>query len=130
MKYIAFLTIAAYFSINALVSAKTEWFGFIYDMPGGDKIAHVVGAGLLVFIMVLGFSSLGTNRHPFGPIASLAAATLLVTLGEIIQIAMPSRDFGVNDLGWSFAGILVFGLAAIGIQRIRHRRSQSPATLR
>jgi VanZ family protein len=130
MKYIALLTIAAYFSINALVSAKGEWFGFIYDVPGGDNIAHFVGSGLLAFIMVLGFSSLGTNHRQFGPIASLVAATLLVTLGEIIQIAMPSRDFQLDDLAWSFAGILVFGLAATGLERIRRRLGQSSATFR
>lgn len=112
------------------MSAKGEWIGFVYDVPGGDNIAHFVGSGLLAFIMVFGFSSLGTNHRPFGPIASLTAATLLVTLGETIQIVMPSRTPQLNDLAWSFAGILVFGLAATGLERLRRLRRQSSATFR
>ena len=130
MKYLAFLTIAAYFFFNALVSAKKEWFMFIYDMPGGDNLAHFISSGLLAFIMVLGLAALGTNRRPFGPIACLTAATLLVTIGEIILLATPSHDFQLNDLAWSFAGILVFGLAATGIQLIGHLRSKTSATFR
>jgi VanZ family protein len=99
-------------------------------VPGGDSITHFVGSGLLAFIMVLGFSSLGTNHRTFGPIAILVSATLLVTLGEVIQLAMPNRDFQLNDLAWSFAGSLVFGIAATGLERIRRRLGQSSATFR
>ena len=122
MRYLAFLAIAAFFSISALVSVHREWFGFIYyDLPGGDKFAHFLGPGLLAFCMVLGFSSRAAQHRRLSPIASLAAVALLVTLDEVIQLAIPSRAFELKDLAWSLTGVLVFGLAATGIQQIRRR---------
>ena len=123
MRYLAFLAIATFFTISALVSVRKEWFGFIYGIPGKDQLAHFVGAGLLSFFMVLGFSSLATQDRRLDPTASLAAAALLVTLDEVVQLAIPSRTFSLNDLAWSLAGVLVFGLAATGIQWIGRLRS-------
>ena len=119
MRYLAFLAIAAFFSISALVSVHREWFGFIYSFPGSDKIAHFLGPGLLAFCVVLGFSSRAAHHRPLSPLASMAAAALLVTLDEVIQLAIPSRAFELKDLAWSLTGVLVFGLAATGLQRIR-----------
>jgi hypothetical protein len=122
MRYLAFLAIAAFFSISALVSVHREWFGFIYnDLPGGDKFGHFLGPGLLAFCMVLGFSSRAARHRLLSPIATLAAAALLVTFDEVIQLAISSRTFELKDLSWSLTGVLVFGLAATGIQRIRCR---------
>ena len=124
MRYLAFLAITTFITISALVSTRKEWFGFVYDVPGGDKFFHFVGMGLLSFFMVLGFSSLITHGRRLGPTAIMAAAALLVTLDEIIQLAIPSRTFSLDDLAWSLAGVLVFGLAAAGIERIRPLRRQ------
>ena len=55
MRYLAFLAIATFFTINALVSVRKEWFGFIYGIPGKDQAVRFVDAGLLSFFMVLGF---------------------------------------------------------------------------
>ena len=123
MRYLAYLAIAAFFSLSALVSVHKPWFGFIYSMPGRDLLAHFVGMGLLSFFMVLGLSSRSTRGRLLDPLASMAAATLLVTLDEVIQLAIPSRTFSLDDLAWSLAGVLVFGLAAAGINRIRSHRS-------
>jgi hypothetical protein len=38
----------------------------------------------------------------------------------VIQLAIPSRAFVLDDLAWSLAGVLVFGLAATGIEQIGH----------
>jgi hypothetical protein len=51
----------------------------------------------------------------------MAAATLLVTLDEVIQLAILSRTFSLDDLAWSFSGVLVFGLIATGFQWIGRR---------
>ena len=124
MRVLAYLAIAAFFSLSALVSVHKPWFGFIYSMPGRDLLAHFVGMGLLSFFMVLGLSSRSTRGRLLDPLASMAAATLLVTLDEVIQLAIPSRNFSLDDLAWSLAGVLVFGLAAAGINRIRSHRGQ------
>jgi VanZ family protein len=122
MRYLAYLAIAAFFTTSALVSIHKAWFGFIYGIPGRDLLAHFVGMGLLSFFMVLGFSSPPTRGRSLGPLASMAIATLLVTLDEVIQIEIPSRTFSLDDLAWSLAGVLVFGLAAAGIMRISQQR--------
>jgi VanZ family protein len=119
MRFLAFLAIVAFFSVNALVSAHKEWFDFIYSLPGEDKLAHFIVTGLLSFFMVLGFSSLTKHSRPRAPIVCMAAASLLATLDEAIQLVMPSRTFDLRDLAWSLAGVLVFGIAAMAIQRIR-----------
>jgi hypothetical protein len=119
MRVLAYLAIATFCTISALASIHTEWFGFIYDVPGQDKLAHFVGMGLLSFFMVLGFSSHTKHRRTLGPLASMAVTTLLVTLDEVIQLVIPSRTFSLDDLAWSLAGVLVFGLAATGIGRNR-----------
>ena len=124
MRYLAFLAIAVFFTISVLVSTRREWFGFINGTLGGDKPAHFVGAGLLSFFVVLGFSALSARGRPFGPLGSLAAAALLVTLEEVIQLAIPTRVFSLDDLAWSLAGVLIFGLVAAGINRIGHPRGQ------
>ena len=120
----AYLAITVFITISALVSVYKPWFVFIYRMPGRDLLAHFVGMGLLSFFMVLGFSSRATRGHSLDPLVSMAAATLLVTLDEVIQLVIPSRTFSLDDLAWSLAGVLVFGLAAAGIDRIRRQRGQ------
>ena len=123
MRYLAYLAIATFITISALVSTHKAWFGFIYARPGKDQFAHFIGMGLLSFFMVLGFSPRATHGRPLNPLASLAAATLLVTIDEVSQLAIPSRTFSLDDLAWSYAGVLVFGLAAAGIEwiwRLRH----------
>ncbi len=112
MRFLAFLALAAYVSISALVSIHREWFGFIYNLPGGDKFAHFLGPGLLAFCMVLGFSSRATHHRLLSPVACLVAAALLATFDEVIQLAISSRAFELKDLAWSLTGVLVFGLAA------------------
>jgi len=123
MRYLAFLAIATFFSISVLVSTHREWFEFIYnDLPGGDKSAHFLGPGLLAFFMVLGLSSRDAQHQLPSPNASLAAVALLVTLDEVIQLAIPSRAFELKDLAWSLTGVLVFGLAAAGIKWVGRLR--------
>ena len=124
MKYMAILAFTTFITISALVSIRKEWFGFVYDVPGGDKFFHFVGMGLLSFFMVLGFSSLITHGRRIGPTAIMTAVALLVTLDEIIQLAIPSRTLSLDDLAWSLAGVLVFGLAATTIEWILHLRKQ------
>ena len=121
MKYMAILAFATFITISTLVSTRKDWFGFVYDVPGGDKSFHFVGMGLLSFFMVLGFSSLTTNSRRRGPVAMVTAIALLVTLDELIQLAIPSRTFSISDLAWSLAGVVVFGVAATAIQWIRQR---------
>ena len=117
MRYLAYLAIATFFSISVLVSTIREWFGFIYGITGSDKTLPTLS------VRACWRSSWCSASHPgqrstasLSPLASLAAAALLVTLDEVSQLAIPSRTFELKDLAWSLAGVLVFGLAAAGIK--------------
>ena len=39
---------------------------------------------------------------------------------EVSQLAIPSRTFALDDLAFSLAGVLVFGLTAAVIEWIKH----------
>ena len=77
MRVLAYLAIAAFVTLSALVSVHKPWFGFIYRMPGKDLLAHFVGMGLLLFFTVLGFSSRDSRGRSLGPLASMAAASIV-----------------------------------------------------
>jgi len=38
MKYLAYLAIATFFTISALVSVRKEWFGFIYGTQASATV--------------------------------------------------------------------------------------------
>jgi VanZ family protein len=80
--------------------------------------------GLLSFFMVLGFSSLTIHRYRIGSIAIIITVALLVTLDEIIQLAIPTRTFSLEDLAWSLVGVATFGLAAAFIEWFWCKRTQ------
>ena len=113
MKYFAILAIAAFISLSVLLSLQPDWFEFMYSIPGRDKSVHFVVSGVLSYAVVAGFSEAPFRGRTAGPLLCLVVTTLLVTFEEITQLAIPTRHFTLLDLGCSYAGILVFGLAAI-----------------
>ena len=117
MKILALLAIAVFFSISALVSIQPEWFKFVQGVPGRDKLFHFLGAGILSLLNVTGFSSDVARSRIYGPLLILGVVTLLITLEEFVQLAIPSRTFALADLGWSYVGIAVFGLPAIWLRQ-------------
>jgi hypothetical protein len=93
-------------------------FGFIYTMPGGDKLGHFLLIGTLAFLANLSF---GAPRVRLGSLSLLAPSVVvgsLVTLEEASQLLFPARTFSLTDLACDFAGILLFGrLAAWIVER-------------
>jgi len=119
VRNIALPAIVVYFGISILASIQPEWFEFVQGIPGRDKLLHFLGAGLLSIFIVTGISSVVVRNRTYGPFAMLGAIALLITLEEFGQLAIPSRTFDLPDLGWSYAGIAVFGLPAIWLRRIQ-----------
>ncbi len=118
--------IAAYWLLSILVSIRPDWFLFVQGVPGRDKLLHFIGASLLTVILVSGSTSLALRRRAFGPFLLLAAVALLVTLEEFTQLAIPSRTFDLFDLGYSYAGILLFGLPALWLKRMQASAARRP----
>ena len=119
MRNLTLLAIVVYFGISILAAIQPEWFEFVQDLPGRDKLIHFLGAGLLSILMVTGFSSVVVHNRTYGPFSMLGAITLLITLEEFGQLAIPSRTFDLTDLGWNYVGIAVFGLPAIWLRGIQ-----------
>ena len=119
VRNLALLAISAYLGISILASIQPEWFEFVQGLPGRDKLIHFLGAGLLSILIVTGFSSIVIYNRTYGPFSILGAITLLITLEELGQIAIPSRTFDLTDLGWSYVGIVVFGLPAVWLRGVQ-----------
>jgi hypothetical protein len=116
VRNLAILALAAFFAVSTLCSVQPEWFEFIQGVPGRDKLFHFLGAGVLSVLNVVGFSSPGVRGRTSWKVLILGAVILLITLEELLQLAIPSRTFALADLGWSYAGIAVFGLPAIWLR--------------
>ena len=121
VRNLAILALVAFFGTSALCSVHPEWFAFVQGVPGRDKLFHFLGAGVLSVLNVTGFSSAGLRGRSYRGVLIMGAVVLLVTLEEFLQLAVPSRTFALADLGWSYAGIAVFGLPAIWLRRNQER---------
>lgn len=116
VRNLAILALAAFFAVSALCSVKPEWFEFVQGVPGRDKLFHFLGAGVLSVLNVVGFSSAEVRGRSSRGVLMLGAVVLLITLEELLQLAIPARTFALADLGWSYAGIAVFGLPALWLR--------------
>ena len=116
VRNLAILALVAFFALSALSSVQPEWFAFVQGVPGRDKLLHFLGAGVLSVLNVIGFSPAGVRGRTYQGVLLLGAVVLLITLEELLQLAIPSRNFALADLGWSYAGIAVFGLPAIWLR--------------
>jgi hypothetical protein len=110
------MVILVYLGASFLVSIQPEWFAFIQYVPGEDKSIHFLGAGFLSFMMVTGFPPVVLRNRTYGSYSMLGAATLLITLEEFVQLALPLRTFDLTDLGWSYVGIAAFSLPVIWLR--------------
>ena len=119
VRILALLAIVMYLGVSILASSQPEWFEFVQGLRGRDKLIHFLGAGLLSVFIVTGFSSLVVRNRIYGPFSILGGIILLVTLEELGQLVIPSRTFDLTDLGWSYAGIVIFGLPTIWLRGVQ-----------
>lgn len=102
--------------ITIITLANYGWLGahlgWLYTVPGGDKLAHFLLIGTLAALAEL---STGGHRWRWGndnlPSASLVV-TVLVVLEEVSQAWIPTRTFSLVDLGANLAGIALLGSLA------------------
>ena len=90
-------------SISVLVSVHREWFGFIYALPGSDKVAHFLGPGLLAFCMILGFSSLAFRVFFRGQNEAFREArtneVIAQTMCSVARVSNVIRRYFGTDMG-------------------------------
>jgi hypothetical protein len=97
-------------------SATTEhpsiFFRIINQAPYGDKLSHFLLVGLLTLLVNLSFRnrriSIGSRKWLLGSVLVL----IVITLEELSQSLIPSRELDAMDLLANYLGVLVFGHVA------------------
>ncbi len=88
-------------------------FAFLVSIPNSDKIGHFVLIGLLAFFVNLSFSC---QKKVLGSIEVLTGSlivVIVVTLEELSQLFIISRNFDLYDLFFDYAGIICFSRLAV-----------------
>jgi VanZ family protein len=111
----------AFFIYWAISAANTRAANTILStagyLPQGDKLGHFLLMGSLA--MVVNFA-LQLRTIKMGPVTFLFGSLFVAaasTLEELTQVFIPSRTFSIFDLAADYAGIYLFGLAAIWLTR-------------
>jgi len=89
-------------------------------LPGRDKTGHFLLMGGLALFAVLAFAGRGLAGRRVSAAAVLAAVSAVVLLEESVQWWLPRRNFSLEDLASSLAGVAVFG----GIAALWRRRDR------
>lgn len=95
--------------ILANLGVAGEWFGFLYNFPNGDKIAHFLLMGTLSLLLSLGFPTARVRIFSLPLLKSSLIFAGVVALEELSQSLFPNRSASLLDLAASIAGILVMG---------------------
>ena len=101
-------------------------FRFVRQTPYADKVGHFVLMGLFSFLVNLALSSKRIRIGPLKVLLGSLLVALVVTLEEVSQIFLRYRSFDLVDLAFDYAGILLFGLLASYLTRLRLARQDSP----
>jgi VanZ family protein len=92
-----------------------RWWGFIHQIPFGDKVGHLGLIGTLSLLCNLAFSS----GKPAGRSRFITRATLillvLLTLEELAQAFLPHRTCDLFDWLADLAGLALGQIAATWI---------------
>ena len=105
---IAFLIFLGWVVGQANSGQINRYFGFINDIPYGDKVGHLLLMGTFCFLANLAF------RFRFWEITGrwrllrgTVVATIVVLVEECSQIFLENRSFDVKDLAADLIGIAI-----------------------
>ena len=112
----------ALFILAIVLATNTGYFpGLLqplYDFPGGDKAGHFILFGILSFLLNKSALTLFPKRSPVRLVLSVSLLlSILIGLEEWSQSLFPSRTMSLADLLTSYAGVLVFALLTIWLNR-------------
>ncbi|MFU8892638.1 MAG: VanZ family protein [Luteolibacter sp.] len=114
ISYILFL-IAIVILINQ--SENGHWWTFIHTTPYADKLGHLGLTATLGFLCNLAFTKKPLSLRPTRITLILL---LIVSLEEISQVFIPTRNFDLLDMLANSIGLALGQLAATGFQKILH----------
>ena len=95
---------------------------YVYVIPGGDKLGHLVLMGMLSFLVNLALRAERIRLVWIRPLKGSLLVLVLVALEEASQSLLPHRSFSLVDLAFDAVGIVGLGLLAERMVRPRSRR--------
>jgi len=94
-------------------------FAFVRQVPGSDKIAHVLLLGTMSLLLNLSLGCRRTRLVGRSPLTGSLVLAVLITIEEFSQIWVPTRSFSLGDLACNYLGIVLSGWLAARIHRRR-----------
>lgn len=114
---ISFIIFIIVIIILANLGYGPSLWGFLNNIPQGDKIGHFILYGLMTLSLerIFNFKHLG-----IGTIITV----IFVIAEEISQIYLNTRTFSLADIFWSIAGITLFEIILLThLFKIQNRKS-------
>ena len=84
-------------------------FGFIRNLPFGDKIGHLLLMGFFSFLLNLALNARTIRIGQINLLVGTIIVLFVVTIEEVSQIFVSGRSFDLGDLAADFLGIIAFG---------------------
>ena len=124
MKWMAglFVLILILIVIIANLGLGPLLFPFVYYIPWGDKLGHLILMGILSFLVNLAMGASKVRILSKDILTGSLLVLVVVTLEEFTQLFLKFRGFSIVDLLFDYAGIIAFGRLAEVVVR---RRMQS-----
>jgi VanZ family protein len=120
MKWLA--VVFALFIILIIVMADagvlSQYLGFLYSYPFGDKVGHFVLYGILTLLINLAlFHSRPDQSRRLLALQCGLILALLIGLEEFSQQFFANRTFDLIDLAFSYLGVIGFSALAVVIKK-------------
>ena len=103
---LAVIVILADLGIGAWVFAAAAW------LPFGDKLGHMILAGILSFLLNSALRCRVTSLACVKILTGSLIAYLLVLMEEVSQFWMTTRNVDICDVLCAIAGVYLFGIFA------------------
>ena len=125
MKWLAILFTIFIILVIILADAGilSQYVGFLYSFPWGDKAGHFILYGILTLLINLTLTrSLPHQSRPLLAVKCGLILALLIGLEEFSQQYFANRSFDLVDLTFSYLGLIFFSWLAIMVKKIGARR--------
>lgn len=99
-------------------------FRVVRRTPYADKAGHFLLMGIFSLLVNLALSCRKTRIGKLSLLTGSLVVGIVVTLEEFSQIFVRYRSFDPVDLLFDYAGILLFGLLASYLTRLRFARQE------
>ncbi|HYO92569.1 MAG TPA: VanZ family protein [Pyrinomonadaceae bacterium] len=102
-------------------------FRVVRRTPYADKVGHFLLMGILSLLVNLALSCRKTRVGKVSFLTGSLIVAIVVTLEEFSHIFVRYRSFDLIDLLFDYAGIILFGLLASHLTKLRPAQQDRPS---